>query len=189
MSLPGHFALALPLLRHRIFSRHARPRRHPLERGAPRRTEPDFSYLKELNQTCSIEMNLSEVRVSGGPIYALTGDGTAFRAVAGGGHLYGCAPASRVEPLYFRTGRRVEGSRVRRAGTPRTSSPRTSSSAASRERASAIAFPCVATNIYRAVDSARVLWPANRYSDPRLQAHTHPTRGSRPSPSSRNTRC
>ncbi|KAJ7802900.1 hypothetical protein B0H14DRAFT_2613931 [Mycena olivaceomarginata] len=53
----GHFALALPLLRHRIFARHARPRRHPLERGAPRRTEPDLSYLKELNQMCSTAMN------------------------------------------------------------------------------------------------------------------------------------
>ncbi|KAJ7891222.1 hypothetical protein B0H14DRAFT_2270499, partial [Mycena olivaceomarginata] len=61
----GHFALALPLLRHRIFARHARPRRHPLERGAPRRTEPDLSYLKELNQMCSTAMNRygnSEVR-------------------------------------------------------------------------------------------------------------------------------
>ncbi|KAJ7802884.1 hypothetical protein B0H14DRAFT_3884341 [Mycena olivaceomarginata] len=42
----GHFALVLPLLRHRIFAKHARPHRHPLERGAPRRTEPKFSDLK-----------------------------------------------------------------------------------------------------------------------------------------------
>ncbi|KAJ7796858.1 hypothetical protein B0H14DRAFT_3494359 [Mycena olivaceomarginata] len=73
----GHFALALPLLRHHIFPRHARPRRRPLERGAPRRTEPDFPYLKELNQPCSTAMNRTGTRrrVSGGPIYALSRDG------------------------------------------------------------------------------------------------------------------
>ncbi|KAJ7815479.1 hypothetical protein B0H14DRAFT_3878255 [Mycena olivaceomarginata] len=49
----GHFALALPLLRHRIFAEHARPRRHPLERGE----RPDFSNLTGLNQTCSTVMN------------------------------------------------------------------------------------------------------------------------------------
>ncbi|KAJ7802881.1 hypothetical protein B0H14DRAFT_2385057, partial [Mycena olivaceomarginata] len=56
----GHFALVLPLLpllRHTGPLRCTRPRRHPLERGAPRRVEPDFSDLKELNQACSTAMD------------------------------------------------------------------------------------------------------------------------------------
>jgi hypothetical protein len=112
--LPGHFALVLPLLpllRHTASLRCARPHRHPLERGAPRRVEPDFSDFKELHQACSTVMDRygnSKRSGSGSPIYALAVDGdcclsggrrgTSVRSLLFG---KGCPSASWVEPLHM----------------------------------------------------------------------------------------
>ncbi|KAJ7891212.1 hypothetical protein B0H14DRAFT_3428536 [Mycena olivaceomarginata] len=79
----GYFTLALP------FS---------LSSGTPPPCQTRTSGSAAIDQYWN-----SKLRASLGPIYALA-VGIAFREVAGGGNLYGCAPASRVEPLYFSGG-------------------------------------------------------------------------------------